>query len=52
MVRTREKFNKFFSEKTGQSLEVIERDTERDNYMTAEQALAYGLIDGILDKRN
>ena len=52
MVRTREKLNKLLSEKTGQSLEVIERDTERDNYMTAEQALAYGLIDGILDKRN
>ena len=52
MVRTREKLNKLLSEKTGQSLEVIERDTERDNYMTAEQALAYGLIDGIPDKRN
>ena len=52
MVKTREKLNKLLSEKTGQSLDVIERDTERDNYMTAEQALAYGLIDGILDKRN
>ena len=52
MVRTRDKLNKLLSEKTGQSLETIERDTERDNYMTAEQALAYGLIDGILDKRN
>ena len=52
MVRTREKLNKLLSEKTGQPLETIERDTERDNYMTAEQALAYGLIDGILDKRN
>ena len=51
MVRTREKLNKLLSEKTGQSLEVIERDTERDNYMTAEEALAYGLIDGIMDKR-
>ena len=52
MVRTREKLNRLLSEKTGQSLETIERDTERDNYMTAEQALAYGLIDGIMDKRN
>ena len=52
MVRTRDKLNKLLSEKTGQPLETIERDTERDNYMTAEQALAYGLIDGILDKRN
>ena len=52
MVRTREKLNKLLSEKTGQSLDIIERDTERDNYMTAQQALEYGLIDGILDKRN
>ena len=51
MVRTREKLNKLLSERTGQSLETIEKDTERDNYMTAEQALKYGLIDGILDKR-
>lgn len=51
MVRTREKLNKLLSERTGQSLEVIERDTERDHYMTAEEALKYGLIDGIMDKR-
>ena len=51
MVKTREKLKKLLSERTGQSLEVIERDTERDNYMTAEEALKYGLIDGIMDKR-
>ena len=51
MVRTREKLNKLLSERTGQSLERIEQDTERDNYMTAQEALEYGLIDGILDKR-
>ena len=51
MVKTREKLNKFLSERTGQSLEVIEKDTERDNYMTAEEALKYGLIDGIMEKR-
>ena len=51
MIRTREKLNKLLSEKTGQSLEQIEKDTERDHYMTAEEALAYGLIDGILDYR-
>ena len=51
MVRTRDKLNKLLSDRTGQSLETIERDTERDNYMTAEQALSYGLIDGIMDKR-
>ena len=51
MIRTREKLNKLLSEKTGQSIETIERDTERDHYMTAQEALEYGLIDGIMDKR-
>ena len=51
MIRTRAKLNKLLSEKTGQSIDTIERDTERDHYMTAEEALAYGLIDGIMDKR-
>ena len=51
LVKTREKLNKFLSERTGKPLEQIERDTERDNYMTAQEALEYGLIDGIMDKR-
>lgn len=51
LVRTREKLNKFLSERTGKPLGVIEKDTERDNYMTAEEALEYGLIDGIMTKR-
>ena len=51
MIRTREKLNRLLSEKTGQSIETIERDTERDHYMTAQEALEYGLIDGIMDKR-
>ena len=51
MIRTREKKNKLLSEKTGQSIETSERDTERDHYMTAQEALEYGLIDGIMDKR-
>lgn len=51
MVKTREKLNKILSERTGQSLETIMKDTERDNFMTAEEALKYGLIDGIMDKR-
>ena len=51
LVKTREKLNKLLSEKTGQPIEKIWTDTERDNYMTAEEALEYGLIDGILDKR-
>lgn len=51
MIKTREKLNKLLSDKTGQSIETIERDTERDKWMTAEEALKYGLIDGIMDKR-
>ena len=51
MVKTREKLNKLLSERTGQDLATIERDTERDRYMTAEEALKYGLIDGIMYKR-
>ena len=51
LVRTREKLNRILSERTGKSLEQIEKDTERDNFMTAEQALEYGLIDGIMDVR-
>ena len=51
MVKTREKLNKLLSEKTGQSLEQIEKDTERDHYMTAREALEYGLIDEIIDVR-
>ena len=51
MIRTRAKLNKLLSEKTGQPIERIEQDTERDHYMTAQEALEYGLIDGIMDKR-
>jgi len=52
LLKHKEKLNKILSECTGQPLETIARDTERDNFMTAEEALKYGLIDGILDKRN
>ena len=51
MIRTREKLNKLLSEKTGQPIEQIEKDTERDHYMSAQEALESGLIDGIMDKR-
>ena len=51
MIKTREKINKLLSERTGQPMDVIERDTERDHSMTAQEALEYGLIDGIMDKR-
>ena len=51
LVRTREKLNRILSENTGKSIEQINIDTERDNYLTAEQALEYGLIDKVIDKR-
>ena len=43
--------NRMYSEMTGQPIEVIEKDTDRDNFMTAEEALKYGLIDKVIDKR-
>ncbi|MED3651985.1 MULTISPECIES: ATP-dependent Clp endopeptidase proteolytic subunit ClpP [Heyndrickxia] len=46
----REKLNKILAERTGQPLEVIERDTDRDNFMTAEKAKEYGLIDQIITR--
>ena len=51
MVATRAKMNQILSENTGKPLDVIERDTERDNYMTAEEAKEYGLIDKVIYKR-
>ena len=51
IIRIRAKLNKMLSEQTGQSLETIERDTERDNFMTAEQAQAYGLVDKVITKK-
>ena len=49
ILRTREKLNRIMAQQTGQPLEVIERDTERDNFMTAQAALEYGLVDKILE---
>ncbi|WP_163099111.1 ATP-dependent Clp endopeptidase proteolytic subunit ClpP [Peribacillus alkalitolerans] len=46
----RDKLNKILAERTGQPLEVIERDTERDNFMTADKALEYGLIDQVISR--
>ncbi len=51
IVRIKQRMNKMYSEMTGQPVEVIERDTDRDNFMTAEEALEYGLIDKVIDKR-
>jgi ATP-dependent Clp protease protease subunit len=50
--RTKLKLNKILAESTGQSLETIEKDVERDNWMTAEEALKYGLVDHIMEKRS
>ena len=51
IIRKRQILNKIMSERTGQPLEVIEQDTERDNFMSAQEALAYGLIDKVIEKR-
>ena len=51
LVKTREKLNEILAENTGKSIEQIAIDTERDNYMSAQEALEYGLIDKVIDKR-
>lgn len=51
MLKTKAKLNRIYSELTGQSLEKLERDMERDYFMSAEEAKEYGLIDGIMLKR-
>ena len=50
IIKTREKLNRILSEKTGQPLSKIEKDTDRDNFMTAQEALEYGLIDKVMTK--
>lgn len=51
ILRTKKRLNTILSQRTGQPIEVIERDTERDNFMTAQQALEYGLIDKVIESR-
>ncbi len=51
ILRTRDNLNRILAENTGKSIEEIARDTERDNFMTAKQALEYGLIDKIFERR-
>lgn len=51
ILRTKKKLNEILAANTGQPLEVIEVDTERDNYMSAEEALNYGLIDSVIANR-
>ena len=52
ILKTRAKLNKLLAEHTGKPIEEIERDTERDNYLTAEEACAYGLIDKVITKKD
>ncbi len=52
ILKIRNNLNQMLAEATGQPLEVIQRDTERDNFMSAAQAAEYGLIDKVIDKRN
>jgi ATP-dependent Clp protease protease subunit len=51
ILKTREQLNKILAERTGQPLERIERDTERDYYMSAQECKEYGLIDQVISKR-
>ena len=52
ILQTRERLNKILSERTGQPIEVIEKDTDRDNFMTAQEAKDYGLIDEIMESNS
>ena len=51
ILKMKDQLNKILSERTGQPLETIQKDTERDNFMSAAEAMAYGLIDKVIEKR-
>ena len=51
IIKTKEKLNKILSKNTGQNIKKIEKDTERDHFLTADEALKYGLIDKIIQKK-
>ena len=51
IAQTKRTLNEILAENTGQPIEVVEKDTDRDNYMTAEEAKAYGLIDGVVEHK-
>jgi ATP-dependent Clp protease protease subunit len=51
ILKTRSRLNTILSKNTGKSLDEIERDTERDNFLSADEAAAYGLVDKVIDKR-
>ena len=52
IIRIKEKLNKLLAEQTGKPLDVIERDTERDNFMSADEACGYGLVDKVITKKD
>lgn len=51
ILKTKQKLNQILAENTGKPIEIIERDTERDNYMSAQEAKEYGLVDEVIEKR-
>ena len=51
LLKTRDKLNKILSENTGKPLEQIEKDTDRDNFMLASEAMEYGLIDKVMERK-
>ena len=51
IINTKKKLNTILAENTGKSFEQVEKDTDRDNYLSSEDALAYGIIDGIFERR-
>ena len=51
ILKTKQKLNEILAKNTGKPIDVIERDTDRDNYMTAQEAIEYGLIDSIIENR-
>jgi len=51
IIRIKDKMNRILSEMTGQPLDIITRDTDRDNFLTSQQAMEYGLIDKVIEKR-
>ncbi|MCC8023389.1 MAG: ATP-dependent Clp endopeptidase proteolytic subunit ClpP [Clostridiales bacterium] len=51
ILRTKERLNRIYAENTGKPIEVIAQDTERDNFMSAQEAMEYGLVDKVIDKR-
>ena len=51
LLKTRDKLNRILSENTGKPIETIEKDTDRDNFMTAEEAMKYGLIDEVMKRK-